>query len=158
MKFIYDRDIIEVARELKRSALLHCCNCQNTFGSGIALAVKEAFPSVYEADCHAAKKGENKLGSFSAAVVEQGITVFNLYAQRYYGKDGKRYVNYGALAKSINDSIAVLEQVNKYTDSPTKNIVTYKLACGTAGGDWEIVKEILSTFIPRYYNLHIVVK
>jgi hypothetical protein len=74
--------------------MIHVCNAQGKMGSGIAKQVKERFPAAYKSyDYH------HELGSCSYDYVD--FNCFNLVAQEFYGYDGKRYLNYGALASAL---------------------------------------------------------
>ena len=61
--------------------------------TGIALSIKEEFPSAYEAYKSFEKDNGLKLGTVSS-----DNKVINIHAQEFYGYDGKRYLNYEALA------------------------------------------------------------
>ena len=65
-------------------AIAHQANCFNTMGSGVAKALREAFPEIYEADCQTEKGSRDKLGSLSWTFNEHGM-MFNLYGQYKYG-------------------------------------------------------------------------
>ncbi len=76
--------------------LLHCCNCQNNFGSGIAKQIREMLPYAYEADYKAVMDGTNKLGN---VIPSKGV--LNLYGQEYYGYVGDYYKKKNTKGKVI---------------------------------------------------------
>jgi O-acetyl-ADP-ribose deacetylase (regulator of RNase III) len=106
--------------------LLHVVNCQGVMGSGIALEIKNRIPRAYDKYI----KSGPILGSLS---VSEGV--INMAAQWRYGTD-KRYLNYGALARC-------LDLISLKMDVKTTIIVPYKMGCDRAGGDWEVVLEML---------------
>jgi hypothetical protein len=131
MKQIKGNAITYVLEDPDGRILLHCVNCQRTMGSGIAKEVKERVPDAYEAYMEY-QIGEH-LGEIS---YNDDWTVANLGAQEYYGYDGKRYVDYGMLAKCLAD---VRESVH-YTG--IEYVIPYKMCSDRGGGDWQIVLEL----------------
>lgn len=127
--------------------LIHVSNCQGRFNSGVAKEVRERVPNAY-LDYMNYHRGNN--GGLVLGEVSGSDGVINLHAQEYYGYDGKRYLNYGALSKCLS-------WVNLSVESGTKIAVPYKMGSDRAGGDWEIVKELvefyLSDFDIVYYKL-----
>ena len=60
-----------------------------------------------------------------------------MFSQDKYGRD-KRYTNYIAIEKAIKELRKIY---------PSENIIAeYKIGCGLAGGNWNIVKEILERY------------
>lgn len=141
-------------------ALIHCCNCQKTFGSGIAREIKERLPEAYQADC---ESPSNPLGGTSSAriylrsaaeAVFNTKVVFNLYGQEFYGTN-RRHVNYGALSNAL--SLARYEiSCMDVAGIPTV-VVPYRMASDRAGGDWDVVRELIEWYM-RDTNLIIVRK
>lgn len=121
--------------------LMHCCNAQGVMGAGIALQVKKAFPQVFEdynAYCNISGKGRWLLGNN----VISG-KVINAIVQYSWGGIA-RQLHYGAIAQCI----AGLHEDKRIRDAglgmrPTKIAVPYLMGCGLAGGDWNVVKELL---------------
>ena len=68
--------------------------------------------------------------------------VINLHAQRGYGRDGKRYLDYGALVNSLNYTIDWLD-ILRLKDY----VIPYGMGAGLAGGDWQTVYEICCGFL-----------
>lgn len=130
-------DAVEAYKTKEINALLHCCNAQGVMNSGIAKQIKQEFPdafTMYKAQGH-------KLGTVSRA---EGI--FNMVAQEYYGYDGKKYVNYGALADCLR-SVRVTMRDFMFSDYPFTIGIPYKMASDRAGGDWKIVIELVEWFL-----------
>lgn len=121
--------------------IAHCANCQNTFGSGIALQIKEEYPVAYEADCEAAKQEKNKLGLFSVATLPNNKKIVNLYAQNLFGMD-KRQLDYEAFYIAMEELHRLLllahEKGRTHVLGIPKNI-----GCFRAGGSWRVVYAML---------------
>lgn len=82
------------------------------------------------------KKSEELLGTIYIYEGNKDIIV-NMFSQDKYGRD-KRYTNYIAIEKAI-------KELRKIYPSETI-IAAYKIGCGLAGGNWNIVKEILERY------------
>ena len=121
--------------ELKYIA--HGVNAQNKMGSGVAKALYEAFPQVKE-QYHLYMKGKSPsafLGRLQR--VDCGDKyVFNMFTQENFGYDGKKYVNYYALVSCF----AILKTF-RCISGP---IAIPKIGCGLAGGDWNIVEQLIN--------------
>lgn len=118
--------------------IMHVCNCQGVMGSGIALSIRKKFPPAYEAykGFHMRMGGSDiPLGSISHATINgDGKLIINLHAQRFYGGDGRRYLDYEALYKCL-----VTASVLVFAEGHTRIGVPYLMGCDRAGGDWKIV-------------------
>lgn len=117
--------------------LLHVCNNKGVMDSGIALEIKNRIPDAYTAYKYALCE----LGIVSQGKCNTGGTVLNMVAQNGYGK-GIRHLNYGALAYC-------LESVSYF---PADKVigVPYKMGADRAGGDWEIVLELVEYFLKDF--------
>jgi O-acetyl-ADP-ribose deacetylase (regulator of RNase III) len=137
--------------------IVHSCNTKNVFGAGIAKSIKDEYPAAYEADTLASSKGENKLGYMSYANVSGGKKVVNLYTQAGFGAE-TRQVDYEAFYIAISRLRDALEQAHKEGRKYVLGF-PYKISCGLAGGDWEIIQTMIEqvfepssieTFIVNY--------
>lgn len=141
-------DITET--ELKYIA--HGVNCQNKMGSGVAKALYTKFPEVKE-DYH---KYLNEIGYKHEVlgkvlfiksprsqnnnffeVIPNEKHIYNLFTQVNYGYDGKKYVNYAAIVQCFDK----LKMIKHRFDGP---IAIPKIGCGLAGGDWNIVEQLIN--------------
>lgn len=118
----------------------HGVNCQNVMGSGVAKALYEKFPEVkerYHSYCDWAKeRGEDVLGN-TISVLSKDKFIYNLFTQFNYGYDGKKYVNYAAIVLCFDK----LKMIKHRFDGP---IAIPKIGCGLAGGDWNIVEQLIN--------------
>jgi O-acetyl-ADP-ribose deacetylase (regulator of RNase III) len=137
-------DLFEAFRLGVVDAIAHCVNCKGVMGSGVALQMKEIYPEVYRVykdfvqDC--ISEGYVPLGESLEVHTQHGV-VYNLFGQEYYGRD-QRHLDYGALADSL---------IGMSVDLPEGTTVgfPYKIGCDRAGGNWEVVQEIIFHFLER---------
>ena len=122
--------------------MMHVCNCQGVMGSGLAKEVKERIPEAYKVYM----KYPRGLGDYTKT-----NKVINLYAQDKYGY-GKRHLNYGALSLSL---CTVFDDLDGEGFVGTVG-VPYRMGADRAGGDWEIILEILEVLVD-YHSIKLVI-
>jgi len=149
-------DAISAFYDKNYDAIMHQCNCQCVWGAGIAKQMKQMIPELYGVDLSSKQmRPENKLGRFSAysfnAPDGEFPVAVNLYGQLNYGRN-KRQTNYAALTTAVLDACAFLLDSADLTK--TVKVCCPKIGCGLAGGDWNIVKEILE-FAPARIEFHV---
>lgn len=125
--------------------IAHGVNCQNRMGSGVAKAILTHYPNV-KSEYHKfyeevimsphIKSRNDLLGIVQPVEVRGGKTVFNLFTQENYGYDDKVYVDYSAIRKCFDILLEKCDYVDK--------IAIPRIGCGLAGGDWDIVKQIIN--------------
>lgn len=124
------------------NVIAHGCNCMNTMNSGVARAIRERYPEAYEADCQTVGGNKSKLGTFSKALVDnRARMVYNLYQQYGYGRD-RVYLDYAALEVALK---AMREDLLSLGIFHTCKIGMPKIGAGLAGGDWQMVSNIIDT-------------
>jgi O-acetyl-ADP-ribose deacetylase (regulator of RNase III) len=129
-------DLIKLAIEGQFDLIVHGCNCFCTMGAGIAKTIKQKFPEGYQADLETEKGDKSKLGTISWAetVTENGkLIIVNGYTQ-YNWKGRGRKADYNAIRK-------VFKKVKKSFSG--LRIGYPAIGAGLAGGDWEIISEII---------------
>lgn len=128
--------LIEGFKAGEVGAIAHQANCMCTMGSGVAKALREAFPEIYEADCQTERGDYNKLGSLSWTFNEHGM-MFNLYGQFNYGYDGSQFTDLAALENSMQIMKLFLDAAN------VTKVGLPRLGCVLAGAKWEDVEAII---------------
>lgn len=119
--------------------LLHVCNDKGVMGSGIALEIKNKIPDAFTAY----KYARCDLGVVTQGKCPTGGSVFNMVAQDGYGK-GVRHLKYGALANC-------LQKVAEHSSPAGDTIgLPYKMGADRAGGDWEIVLEMVEYYLGHF--------
>lgn len=136
---IINGNLIDVIKNGECNVALHVANCKHTMGGGVARALREEFPIVYETDLKTQKNDYNKLGTNSYAQLNihpkmDLSVVVNMYAQYNFGGD-QRNLDYTAFEMCIK------KVANQFSDQ----IIAYPflMGCDRAGGDWEIVSKII---------------
>ncbi len=118
--------------------IAHGVNCQNVMGSGVAKALFNKYPDVkkrYHSYCESIEK-ENRLGSVcSTGIQADGKIILNLFTQFEYGYDDKRYVNYAAIVECFR-KIIEWDRIDA--------LAVPRIGCGLAGGDWDIVRQLIN--------------
>lgn len=135
-------DLIKMAQSGEFDVIVHGCNCFNTMGSGIAAQIAREHPSAYFVDQMTTKGSRYKLGNFTTAPIMDyfvdgkfsNFTIVNGYTQFDYGTN-KINVDYDAI-KSVFEKI-----VDLY---PDKRIGYPMIGAGLAGGDWDIISNIIN--------------
>jgi O-acetyl-ADP-ribose deacetylase (regulator of RNase III) len=126
--------------------IFHQVNCQGVMGSGLAKQLREWCPVHYEDYkyfCDTAPAPEALLGEyiFTPYDIENKLYICGIFGQFNYGHDGKCYTSYNAVRRAL---INVKVMANRNEDRSYRFAVPYKMCCGLAGGNWDIILEILS--------------
>ncbi len=125
--------------------MLHVTNSQRVYRSGVAKEVRDRIPEAYEAYMATQVKG-------TIGCVTKGGYVYNMTAQEYYGYDKKRYLDYGALAECLFTVREDLKQVTVMRKVWKIGIPHY-LGSGLAGGDWDIVLELVMGILGKNFQI-----
>ena len=140
MKYI-NGNLIELANNGEFDIIVHGCNCFNIMGAGIALQIKNNFPSAYLVDQQTIKGLKKKLGSYSVGSYSVGkpfmrsckiLRVINAYTQYQPGPN----VDYSAI-QQVFEKLATV-----YHD---KKFGIPKIGAGIAGGNWYEIESIIDT-------------
>ncbi len=119
------------------NAIFSSCNAQGVMGSGLAKAIRDAYPAVYT-DYRASGF---KLGSISTTIIGDK-TIFSAITQDRYGYDGSRYVNYEALYSTLEEARDRLLTVGVLSNRPSLGI-PHLLSSDRAGGSWKVVSAMV---------------
>jgi len=126
----------------------HQTNCRGVMGAGVALAIREKYPEImpeYQEAC----LSRNMLGQCQLIATEDERYIANLFGQDRFGSGTQ--TDYEALQSAFN-SLADLMQTHRLTSLS----MPYKLGCGLAGGDWNIVFKMLKkAFTGKHLRLEL---
>lgn len=119
---------------VERGMVVHGVNCQGRMGSGVALAIRNKWPEVYERYRAVDVNVPNKtalLGTYHFIGVGKDLYVGNLYTQVYYGNDGKKYASLDAIKQCLygTANMAQVYQLPVYLP---------RIGCGLGGLKWDI--------------------
>jgi len=137
---IIDKDILDVSYGI----IAHQVNCQGVMGAGLALKIARKWPEIkrrYQRCCITNSVFGLGLGEIDWEYAQKSLIIVSLFAQDRYGKD-KRYTDYDALAKCLDKLSDLRSVMGKDVYLP------YGLGCGLAGGDWDVVSELIEKHCP----------
>ena len=121
--------------------IAHQVNCQGVMGAGLAKQVRNKYPQAYreyQEECMF-EHTINLLGKCQLIKVDDSKWIANLFGQDDYGRD-KRYTNYEAIYTALSD-LAV-----QMLDNGMESVaIPYKMSCGLAGGDWNIILAMIES-------------
>ena len=129
----------------KADIIAHQVNCQGKMGSGVAKAIREKYPEVYDEYC---KFRIKRLGKVQVVQCKDGTLVANLYGQDKYGYDGKQYTDTMALFQCF-------VKLREFAQISGKCSIAmpYKIGCGYGGADWDEVSKMLSIVFKEEYGI-----
>lgn len=141
--------------------IMHGCNAQGVMASGVAKEIRETYPLAftkyrekYEEDNHL------ELGVVIPVDCGRHV-VFNAITQEFYGRDGKRYVDYDAISTALDQISTMIRLVEmneiggsfigtrgygwkSLENKPDKEELALPLiGAGLGGGDWKIIQSLL---------------
>lgn len=120
--------------DAKVDVIIQSNNCFNTQGTGLAKAIRDKYPEVYEADCQTIKGDPNKLGTILPVKLKSDLPsyCFLNYNQFKYGRT-KRQVNYESFYRCLETSLEEARKLNLKTLGLANG-----MSCNNAGGCWPI--------------------
>ncbi len=122
-----------------RKLVIQCVNDLGIMGAGVAKAIMMKWPIVREKYIQWSKKDDFILGNIQTVSVEPKIAVVNMIGQHGVGfSDGVAPIRYDAIE-------ACLKKVKKLAVTYSASIHAPKFGAGLAGGDWDIIENILKT-------------
>lgn len=134
--------------DAKADAILHQTNCKGVMGAGLALQIRNKYPDVYAKYRILCKEeGTNLLGCIEVESPNAGgPKIVNIFAQDDYNST-HRCTSYDALEQALSKAADIF--------SGRTVAVPYKMSCGLAGGNWEIVKVIIQETIGKVCEVQI---
>lgn len=115
-----------------RGIVAHGVNCQHAMGSGVAKAIKEKWPQVYDFYM-GAPMGKVMLGNVLLVDIDPGadrLFVANCYTQLFYGHGGGKYAD-------IDSVDQALQRVCAYANYYDLPVYMPRIGCGLGGLDWD---------------------
>lgn len=116
--------------------ILHGCNAQGVMGSGVAKIIKEQYFPAYKFYVDQHNEHGLKLGD-AQFVPANGKVIVNAVTQEFYGRDGRLYVSYDAVAAAMKTANRLLK-LSGYTQ-----LAMPKIGAGYGGGDWDTIVAII---------------
>lgn len=146
-------------------AIMQCNSCFGVHGSGVALAIKQKWPQVYEADRKTSVGDVKKLGTiYSVPIILDNARIcihYGIFGQYKFGTE-QRQVNYEALYRGLEaakqDMLSMTRPGNTWFGADTLSLgMPYKMACDRAGGSLEIVEAMLNHLFLNEPNIKLVI-
>ena len=129
--------------------ICHQVNCQGRMGSGIAKQIRERWPAVYDFYITRLDMLKDKaLGHTQLVPVNDGKVIINMFAQQYYGYDGKRYTSYDAFW-------ACLGGIRDSVPKGSKIGFPWGIGCGLGGANWEVISTMIDVVLRDDYDVYI---
>lgn len=123
--------------------ICHQVNCRGVMGAGLAKKIAETYPLVLRVYRDKCNKGLARLGELDFVQTPDMRIVCNMYAQDRYGRD-RQYTDYEAFKDCLDGIVDFVRRCeSKYNRKIRKIGFPYNIGCGLAGGDWNIVRELI---------------
>ena len=148
--------------------ICHQVNCQGKMNSGVAKAIREKWPQVYDEYIQKYKDRENEillscssfehipstsetlLGDIQVVFItdKKTMAVVNMFAQEGYGYDGRRYTSYDAFWSCLGEI--------KRTIKPGLHIAfPARIGCVRGGANWSVILKMIEEVLGEDYNVEI---
>jgi len=107
-------------------------------GAGFAKAIRNRWPAAYDEFHHWAEtyRRQLRLGRTQVSRVEDEVTIFSMIAQRGYGESSLPRIRYQHLK-------TCLSELREFAISNNASVHIPRIGCGEAGGNWEIVQDLI---------------
>jgi len=114
------------------------CNAQGVMGSRVAKAIRSEWPEVFTEYRRRYETPHGlDLGEVIWYTTSNGKLIGNAITQKYYGRDGSKYVSYDAID-------TVFQIVNHYAKQNNVSTVAIPaIGAGLGGGNWGVIKSII---------------
>lgn len=128
--------------------IVHGCNAQGKMMSGFAKELRQRFPGAYDAYMKEYNKNCSlKLGTNVLYMHSDNLVIVNAITQKYYGKDGEKYVSYDAIDDCMKGLNTLLQLDSTLAENDNINLHFPKIGADLGGGNWNVIKEIIDTRI-----------
>lgn len=132
--------------------ICHQVNCQGKMNSGIAKAIRDKWPTVYE-DYHdrctqLRPSHFPLLGTIQVLRVSNTTAIINMFSQEHYGYDGKRYTSYDAFW-------GCLHYIKRHV--PPNHTIGFPdhIGCCRGGANWEVIKTMIEQVLGSDFDVYI---
>lgn len=139
-------DIMSPNRTGQEVLVCHQVNCMGVMGAGLAKQLRDLFPQMYQsykALCDRTPDKHTLLGQIDTYPVNYNgydYTIVSIFGQERYGRGG-RFTDYNALRKAFQTIHGMASPLPARVSTRVR--IPYRLGCGLAGGDWNVVMSII---------------
>lgn len=117
--------------------IVHVCNNIGAWGAGFVLAISKRW-SEPEREYRSMSSTKRKLGNVQFVPVETDIVVANMI-----GQENIKANDYGVPPVRYSAIKICLERVLSLAKSMNASIHMPRIGCGLAGGQWEIMEQVI---------------
>ena len=132
--------------DITSGIICHQVNCRGVFNVGLAKQIRKKYPEAYRRYMGYHKQFGWELGEIQIVQVSKDLVICNIAGQDDYGNDGYCYTNYSFLKQGI-------ERLKALTDRQI--YFPYGMGCGYAGGDWNIVLELVEHLLASLVDVYV---
>ena len=118
--------------------ICHQVNCKGVMGAGLALAIRMVYPTAYSKYRYACLHTDKDL----LGCVQIIGRVINIFGQRDYSCQGPRKTDYTALETAF-------KKLHNKLPLDKSLAFPYGFGCGLAGGNWDVVFDLIQTNFPN---------
>jgi len=134
--------------DVKHGIICQQVNCRGVMGAGLAKALRDKWPIVYEQYRKAFEMVELRVGKIQVVPVDNhNLLVANLCGQDKYGRD-KRYTDYLGLRKALIKLAEFRKIHNEITGNLLPIYFPHKMGCSLGGGCWYLVHSMIKNIFP----------
>lgn len=134
---------------VKEGLVIHGVNCQGVMGSGVAKAIKDKWPIIYEKYLDNGK-GRHLLGSCHIITVNDNLYVGNCYTQFNFGPGDIPYASVDAIRDALTGAFSWASTLGVALHSPM-------IGCGLGGLEWANVKDIYLDLIDEFAHDNVII-
>ena len=131
-------DILNASEEI----IIHQVNCQGVMGGGLARQIAIKYPHTeqqYKKICEEAKYNYRLLKGFMYLSTEEDHSICNIFCQR---------PNFDTDYQALEEGLKKIKGYCK--ESKRTMAIPYKIGCGIANGEWNIVYKIIEEVFSDY--------
>ena len=119
--------------------IIHQVNCQGKMNSGVAKAIRERWPIVFEVYREFCNSGGQHLGICLPVKINDNQRVINMFSQDKYGYDGEMYTSYDAVNTCLKKTREYCEK------NELKSIaLPYNMCCCRGGANWGVIMALIN--------------
>ena len=135
--------------------ICHQVNCQGAMNSGIARAIRDKWPGVYQVykqycNYHATHGGPKSMLGTCQFLDDEAINkaIVNMFSQEGYGYDGRRYTSYDAFWACLGEMAQVI---------PEGSTIGFPdhIGCCRGGANWEVIRTMIEEVLGDKFEVYI---
>lgn len=135
--------------------ICHQVNCQGAMNSGVAKAIRNKWPVVYQEYLNKFNghimynlPKSTLLGDIQVVDVENNKYVLNMFSQENFGYDKRRYTSYDSFW-------TCLELIKLTAPIGSKIAFPYKIGCDRGGANWNVIYVMICEALGKDYDVEI---